>query len=74
MRPGRARPGCGALPIPSQTSYAAAFNEAGARAPRMPAIRTTDTHGLDSFNEAGARAPRMPWKKFRSPYKWNPLQ
>ena len=59
MRPGRARPGCLGLrwlnAIERQT-----FNEAGARAPRMPRSPRRSACCGATFNEAGARAPRMP--------------
>ena len=58
MRPGRARPGCTA-PDWSATDHPVRFNEAGARAPRMPATGRRPRTPRRSFNEAGARAPRM---------------
>ena len=60
MRPGRARPGCLDMDFSKVRHLRVRFNEAGARAPRMPAYILCPFLDSTSFNEAGARAPRMP--------------
>src|SRR5579872_4164818 len=59
MRPRRVRLGCRAA---LQADHVAdhGFNEAEARAPRMPRRTASGFAGSRSFNEAEARAPRMP--------------
>src|SRR5579871_5962010 len=60
MRPRRVRLGCQRR----RSSFGAAirsFNEAEARAPRMPATTCNGRGSISTgFNEAEARAPRMP--------------
>ena len=59
MRPGRARPGYIHTDTGEQDP-GSGFNEAGARAPRIPLpLLVVDGRFSESFNEAGARAPRI---------------
>src|SRR5579883_734659 len=59
MRPRRARLGC-LLAAGGWGLLSKGFNEAEARAPRMPRLLWITTGLLRGFNEAEARAPRMP--------------
>ena len=60
MRPRRARLGCMVAPRKASPAFTR-FNEAEARAPRMPSLGDRGRcSGRLGFNEAEARAPRMP--------------
>ena len=60
MRPRRARLGCGRAVRVRTRATDAGFNEAEARAPRMPTrLHWCQPRSWRRFNEAEARAPRM---------------